>query len=128
MDTCPELLNIFVNEVRRYWQALGLFDKGHCTGEYEGFEGKVLVLKPTILKDEYKTPDFQLFLADGGFGCSPTARGRKVYGRFLKDGEETHYERQDFLGVLKDEHLPDWAREKLAQLQEQIQDGGLKMT
>lgn len=128
VDSHPGLLNIFVNEVRRGWQTLGLFDKGHCTGKNEDYTCKILVLKPTILKDEYKTPDFQLFLAEGGFGCSPTARGRKVYGRFLKDGEETHYDRQDFLGVLKDEHLPEWAREKLAQLQEQTQDDGPKMT
>ena len=79
VDTCPELLNIFVNEVRRYWQALGLFDKGHCTGEYEGFEGKVLVLNPTVRKDEYKTPDFQLFLAESRFGCSP----QPVAARFM---------------------------------------------
>lgn len=127
-DSHPSLLNLFVNDVRRDWQALGLFDKGHCTGENEDYTGKVLVLKPTILKDEYKTPDFQLFLAEGGFGCSPTARGRKVFGRFLRDGEETHYDRQDFIGVLKDEHLPDWAREKLAQLQEQAQADGPQMT
>lgn len=82
----------------------------------------MLVLKPTILKDEYKTPDFQLFLAEGGFGCSPTARGRKIYGQFLKDGEETNYERQDFLGVLKDERMPDWAREKLAEKHEQTNE------
>lgn len=128
VNSHPGLLNIFVNEVRRDWQALGLFDKNHCTGKNEDYTGKVLVLKPTILKDEYKTPDFQLFLAEGGFGCSPTARGRKVYGRFLKDGEETHYDRQDFLGVLKDEHLPEWVREKLAQLQEQTQANVPQMT
>lgn len=121
VDSHPGLLNLFVNDVRRDWQALGLLDKGHCTGRNEDYIGKVLVLKPTVLKDEYKTPDFQLFLAEGGFGCSPTARGCKVYGRFLKDGEEAHYDRQDFLGVLKSEHLPDWARTKLTELQEQTQ-------
>ena len=122
------LVNLFTDTVRQAWQEMGLFDATHCTGKYEDFQGKVLVLKPTILKDEYKTPDFQLFLAKGGFGCSPSARGRQIYGQFLKDGEETHYERQDFLGVLKDEHLPDWAREKLAEIQGQAQDCGLKMT
>lgn len=122
VDSHPGLVNLFTDTVRQAWRELGLFDKRHCTGADEDFEGRVLVLKPTILKDEYKTPDFQLFLAEGGFGCSPTARGRKIYGQFLKDGEETHYERQDFLGVLKDEHLPDWAREKLAEKQEQTDE------
>lgn len=120
--------NLFANDVRKAWQKRGLFNAAHCTGKYENFEGKVLVLKPTVLKDEYKTPDFQLFLAESGFGCSPTAHGRAVYGQFLKDGEETVYNRQDFIGVLKDEHLPDWAREKLAELQAPSQDSGQKMT
>ena len=122
VDSHPGLVNLFTDTVRQAWQELGLFDKRHCTGADEDFEGRVLVLKPTILKDEYKTPDFQLFLAEGGFGCSPTARGRKIYGQFLKDGEETNYERRDFLGVLKDEHLPDWAREKLAEKHEQTNE------
>ena len=51
-----------------------------------------------------------------------------VYGQFLKDGEETVYNRQDFIGVLKDEHLPDWAREKLAELQSPSQGSGQEMT
>ena len=127
--TChPGLVNLFTNDVRKAWQRMGLFNAAHCTGRYENFEGKVLVLKPTILKDEYKTPEFQLFLAEGGFGCSPTAHGRAVYGQFLKNGEQTVYNRQDFIGVLKDEHLPDWAREKLTELQEQIQEDVPQMT
>lgn len=117
VNSHPGLTNHFVDDVRRAWRELGLFDKSHCTGMDEDYEGKVLVLNPAVLKDEYKSPDHQLFLADSGFGCSPTARGRAVYGRFLKDGEETVYNRQDFIGVLKGKHLPDWAREKLAEIQ-----------
>lgn len=32
------------------------------------------------------------------------------------------HERQDFLGVLKDERMPDWAREKLAEKHEQTNE------
>lgn len=32
------------------------------------------------------------------------------------------------MGVLKDEHLPDWARDKLAEINEQAQGSGQKMT
>ena len=125
VNSHPGLTNLFVNDVRRVWRELGLFDKSHCTGTGDDYDGKVLVLDPTVLKDKYKSPDFQLFLADGGFGCSPTARGRRVYGQFLKDGEETSFYRQDFIGVLKDEHMPDWAREKLAEIQ--THDSGPQM-
>lgn len=41
LEKSPDLLNLFVNDVRRDWQALGLFDKGHCTGADEEFQGKV---------------------------------------------------------------------------------------
>ena len=82
------------------------------------YTDQVTVLKPTVLKDKFKTPEDQLFLAESGFGCSPDARGQKVFGKFLKDGEETQFNRQDFLGVLQDEYLPDWAKESLAKIHE----------
>ena len=132
-DSHPAVLDGFINQVRRQFQGLGLFDSSHCyesSGQMD-FEGQVLVLKPEILKDEYKTPEDQLFYADaGGFGCSPGARGRKVMGQFLKDGERTHYYRQDFIGVLSDEYMPAWVVQKLEELNvptEPEQDGGISM-
>ena len=53
--------------------------------------GKVLILKPSILANEYKFPDNQLFLATAGFGCSPSSLGRSIYGIFLKDNEYTSF-------------------------------------
>ena len=132
-DSHPAVLDGFINQVRRQFQELGLFDSSHCyenSGQMD-YEGRVLVLKPEMLKDEYKTPEDQLFYADaGGFGCSPGARGRKVMGQFLKDGEQTHYYRQDFIGVLSNEYLPPWTAQKLEELNasaEPEQDGGISM-
>ncbi len=119
VESHPGLVDLAVSQTRKAWQALGLFDSSHCLSERNGeldYAGKVVVIDPSIFKDKYKTPDDQLFLAQGGFGCAPHARGRKVFGTFLKDGEETHYQRSDIIGILKDEHLPDWAREKLTEL------------
>lgn len=132
VEAHPGLTNIFTNQARRAWQALGLFDASHCESEKDGqldYEGKVLVLKGNVLKDRYKTPEDQLFLADGGFGCRPNSRGRKVFGKFLKDGEDTHFYREDFAGILKDEYLPDWAREKLDESQppEESESPGMMM-
>lgn len=121
VDSHPGLTNLFVDQVRRAWQTLGLFDKSHCTEE-EDYEGKLLVLRPSVLKDEYKSPDYQLFYAEDGFGCNPNARGRKVFGFFLKDGERTHYNRADFLGVIDEKNLPEWAQEKLSELSRQKED------
>ena len=76
-------------------------------------KGKILILKPDILLDEYKTSDNQLFLALEEFGCSPNSLGRSIYGIFLKDNEYTSFYRQDFFGIARDDVLPDWAKSKL---------------
>ncbi len=119
-DYCVEshsaVVDGFVNQVHKEWHALGLFEARHCHTENDDemdYTDRVVVINPHCLKDEYKTPEEQLFLANGGFGCHPNSRGRKVYGEFLKDGERTFFQREDIIGVLKDEHMPDWAREKL---------------
>lgn len=119
VESHPGLTDLLIGQARKAWQALGLFDSSYCISEKEAqidYTGKVVVIDPSIFKDQYKTPDDQLFLAEGGFGCQPNARGRKVFGQFLKDGEQTHYHRSDIIGVLKDEYLPQWAQEKLAEL------------
>ncbi|MEE1002888.1 MAG: DUF3849 domain-containing protein [Acutalibacteraceae bacterium] len=116
VESHPGLTNIFINQARKAWQGLGLFDRTHCISVKDSetdYTNKVLILDPSVLKDEYKTPDDQLFLAEDGFGCHPNSRGRKVFGQFLKDGEETHFYREDFIGAIDEKYLPDWAAEKL---------------
>lgn len=119
-------------DVRKMYAALGLFSGEHIvqSDEPQDYENRLLILRDTSLKEEYRTPENQLFYAIGGFGCSPTASGRKVSGHFLSDGEKTQFNRQDFIGVIADEHIPDWAREKLEQLtaeQEQTQNDSPEM-
>lgn len=114
----PAVLDGFIDETREAWKELNLFDISHCErekGELD-YTNQVVVLSPFSLKDDYKTPHYQLFLATGGFGCSPKARGRKVFGSFLKDGESAQFQRSDFIGVIKKEHLPEWAVEKLQKM------------
>lgn len=115
VESPPAELSEFIDQARKAYQALGLYDRSHCQGdnEHTDYTDKVLVLNPTILNEKYKTPQDQLVLARDGFGCSPTARGRKVFGEFLSDGEKCQYYRNDFLGVLKDDLLPGWAKQKL---------------
>ncbi len=126
VESHPGFVNMFVDRVRQEWQNLGLYDRNHCTDE-GNYEGRLLVMKPTTLKDEYKTPDFQLFYATSGFGCDPTAVGTQVAGYFLKDDEYAHFRRADFIGVMKDECIPEWAQEKLAQYQELDPTTDIKM-
>lgn len=113
INTHAGVLDLFVRQARNAYAALDLYDISHCQNADKplNYEGRVLVLRPTLLK--YKMPSYQLILGQGGFGCNPSAIGRKVYGVFLLDGEKCQYNRTDFIGVLKDELLPDWVKEKL---------------
>ena len=112
----PGLVDLFVKDARNVWNELGLYDKTHCSDE-ENYENRVLILRPSVLKDEYKTPENQLFYAQCGNGCDPDAIGTKVFGFFLSDGEETNYRRANFIGVMDDKFIPDWAKEKLAEIE-----------
>ena len=120
VESHPVLTNAFVGQVRKAWQDLGLFDHNQCEdGGRVGmnYTGKVCVLKGTALSEDYRKPEFQLFLAQSGNGCRPDAIGTKVFGKFLADGDKGTFLRTDFIGVIKDECLPEWAAEKLAELQ-----------
>ena len=52
------------------------------------YRGKILVMNYDALKPEYRSRPYQLWLATGGFGCSPAARGRRVFATSLYDGEQ----------------------------------------
>ncbi len=77
------------------------------------YEDKLLILKPSALKEPYQYEEFQYFFAQSGFGCDPEKLGTKVFGRFLIDGEEAAFRRYNFYGIADEEKLPDWAKEKL---------------
>lgn len=120
------------SDVRKMYAKLNLFSGEHIvkSDEPQDYTGKLLILRDTSLSEEYRTTENQLFLAKSGFGCSPTTSGRKIMGEFLNDGEKAQFYRQDFIGVAADEYLPDWARERLAELtaeQEQTQNDSPKM-
>lgn len=118
VDTAASLLESFVGQARGAYQALGLFGPEHCVGDpqEQDYKGKVLVLSPDTLRESCWNPRNMLWLGEGGFGCSPHARGRAVFATCLGDGEKTRWDRSDFTGVLDEQYLPDWAMEKLEEL------------
>lgn len=126
VDTAAPLLEAFIGQAREAYQALNLFGPEHCTGDRskQDFTGKVLVMCPDTLREACWDPRNQLWFGEGGFGCSPDSSGRAVYATCLSDGEKTRWNRSDFIGVLDEQFLPDWALEKLEELrgprQEQI--------
>ena len=132
----PAVVDLFATQFQCAYQELGLFGPNQCepnSFEKLDYEGKVLVLSTDTLKESYWTTRAQLWYAHDGFGCSPKAIGRSIRCTCLGDGEMTRWNRTDFIGVLKDEFLPEWAKEKLMELkgQEQNNDspamGGMTM-
>ena len=88
-----------------------------------GGSGSVLLGKPQIDAFEVYN-DFDRNLANL-FRCMKTRTMATIRelgfctlnGCFLKDGEKAYYNRDDILGVLKEEFLPEWAAEKLDELE-----------
>ena len=119
----PAVLDGFVSFYRKAVQALNLFGAEHCVGDRaeQDFTGKVLVLSPEALREQYWGQDYQLLYARSGFGCEPHSSGRAVFATSLADGETARWNREDFVGVLDDKFLPEWAKPKLAELQAQEQ-------
>ena len=128
------LLAQFVRQTYAEYQALGMFGAEHCAPGHLDYTGKVLILRPNVLKEECWSVRNQVWYGESGFGCSPTASGRAVYATCLGDGEKARWERADFLGVLDEKSLPDWAQERLAELRGSDQEqtdgpvqGGMEM-
>ena len=115
-DTAVSLLEVFIQQTRDAYQTLGLFGPEHCIGNDLDYKGRVLVLRPETLRESCWDARNQLWLGEGGFGCSPTSLGRAVYATCLGDGEQTRWDRSDFTGVLDEQYLPDWALERLEEL------------
>lgn len=90
-----------------------------CEPIYEDMQidNQVVVIRPERLRPEYRTIDNQLVLALGGFGTNAYSRGRAVFSLNLYTGEEHRWNREDIMGLIKPEHMPAWAKEKLEQFQ-----------
>ena len=119
--TSGTILDAFVDLYREAYQKLGLFGPEHCVGDRaeQDYIGKVLVLSPDTLKESCWSQENQLWYAHDGFGCSPHAIGRSVRCTCLSDGEMTRWNRDEFVGVLDEKFLPDWAKESLSQFQQE---------
>ena len=71
--------------------------------------GKIVVIRPGVLRREYQNATNQLKLCTGGFGAYPHSRGSACFCVDLYSGEQTRFERQDILGTMDRSKLPEWA-------------------
>lgn len=85
----------------------------------DDLNGKVVVIRPDVLKREYQRATHQYQLVTGGFGASPNSRGSACYCINLFSGKTDRYERGDVLGVVDREALPDWAEDGLRRIEQE---------
>lgn len=121
VESHPAVLDGFINQVRKAWDDLGMYDAKYCIeedGEEFDYTDRICIFNAQRMKEDRLRPEEQIFFAESGFGCQPNSRGTKVFGRFLYDGEECYVRRQNLVGIMKDEYIPDWVHEKLAELRD----------
>jgi len=109
-----------IQKERGIYETLTLDDciPGSRSGDYEG---EIVVIRADLLQRDKQTADYQLCRAMGGFGCKAGAGGRAVYCRTIYDNREVRYDRTDVLGIIKPERIPDWAKERIAQMEQKKQ-------
>ena len=115
----PEIVNGLITDYRQYLSdVLHQYGVGDCLpgSNHDNYEHQLLILNPFLLHEDYKHGDYQLFYATSGNGCDESNIGRKVFGRFLKDDEHTHFYRDEFLGIADESKLPEWAVTRLNEL------------
>ena len=85
--------------------------KAECTpiSSEDNLNGKIVVIKQDVLRQEYRISTNQIKLCTGGFGAYPNSRGSACYCVDLYSRTTSRYERQDIMGTMREDQLQKWA-------------------
>lgn len=75
----------------------------------DDLNNRIVIIKPEVLRREYRRATNQIKLCIGGFGAFPDSRGSARFCVDLYSGKTSRYERMDVMGTLTEEQLPKWA-------------------
>lgn len=99
---------------------LNMLGEEHCfplLGS-DDITGKVVAVKPSSLRFEYRRADCQLILVTNGSGARGYSRGTSVYGVNVFTGRrDGRWERMDIMGEVRPARLPQWAKDRLPVIQ-----------
>lgn len=84
--------------------------------------GKVMALRADVLRPEYRMAPHQLVYVTGGNGARANAIGRSCFCTNIYSGERHRCVRSDFLGEIKPEDMPGWARSRLEKMRKKEKD------
>ncbi len=103
----------FQKEMQRIGVSNKVITENDCIPDHysKNIRGKIIVIKPDVLKPEFRRADRQLYFVLGGFGASGNSRGNTVICQNIHTGKDYAYERSDVMGEIKPECLPEWAKE-----------------
>lgn len=82
----------------------------------DDLKGKVIVIRPDVLKREYQRATRQYQLCTGGFGASPHSRGSACFCTNIYSGKNGRFERRDVLGIVEEQQMPQWVKDRLSKL------------
>lgn len=83
-------------------------------------KNKVVVIRPDCLIHESQYSQKQLYFVESGFGVEGNSRGRSVFCRSISDDSRVRFDRKDVLGVIRSDKIPDWAKEKINEIQKAV--------
>ena len=95
---------------------LDMLGEEHCLPllDSDDITGKVVAVKPSSLRYEYRRADCQLILVTNGSGARGYSRGTSVYGVNVFTGRrDGRWARLDILGEVRPECLPQWVKDRL---------------
>jgi len=101
--------------------------KDHCLpsdGTEQDLRGRVVVIKPDVLRPEYRNAAHQIVYLFGGFGASANARGSAVFGYNVRSGEKSDWRRPDVLGILDPAKAPDWVKPGVEAIRAKLNEKG----
>jgi len=119
LEAVEEFLNRAQGQVESVRSSRALSDEPqevlgpeHCLpdGMKHSLQGAVVVIKPDVLRPEYRNAANQLVLVGFGFGASPNARGQAIFGNTVFTGEKSNWRRHEVLGVLDPSKAPDFVK------------------
>lgn len=84
------------------------------------YAGQVLVIDPQRLAPEYRDNSNQIVYATHGNGCNPNGHGTSVFVHNVYTNETERWSRASILGVIQPERMPEWAKERLQVIRQEI--------
>ena len=128
-DDYLEVANIFTDRVKEAISSMerstkdmdtSIVNPEHCIPlRNEKIDGKIIVIKPESLNPEYRRAGFQICYCNGGNGTRANGLGITVFCKDYITNRMEKFNRSDVLGILKEEHYPNWLKDKLKEEQQQ---------